>query len=39
MVFLMEKKSIFKNIKVENFKNLENLQPKRFFQFSSGDNF
>ena len=37
--FLMEKKSIFQNIKVKNFKNLEILQSKRFFQFSSDDNF
>ena len=37
--FFDGKKIIFKNIKVKNFKNLEILQSKRFFQFSSGDNF
>ena len=37
--FLKGKNSIFHNNKVENFKNLEILQSKRFFQMSSGNNF
>ena len=37
--FLMGKNSTFINNKVENFKNLEILQSKRFFEFSSGNNF
>ena len=37
--FLMGKNSNFQNNKVENFKNLQILQSKRFFQFFSGDNF
>ena len=36
--FFHGKNLIFQNSTVENFKNLEILQSKRFFQFSSGNN-